>query len=415
MVKTQEHHNPTTQRIALLDSLRGFALCAICFMNIELFTRPLTDIQDGISQNLTGLNWFADAFIYVFLHGKGWAMFTLLFGVSYGMLGHNRTRWIRRVTMLLGIGLIHAIAIWSGDILVTYAVAGFALALLPQLNDKKTALLGVILATLPLLITLAKGVAAANEPTTHDPSDTLNLAQRASEIAAYSQGTWAQATHMRWEELKGHDSGWWLFIPVVMGMVLIGKAIYQSGVITAQAGTARLRRWLLIGAGSTGAAVMIASLVTDPNPQLVAQAVPGTAVLAAMLQIAAAPLLGIALLCGLVEAHEAWPAARRAMQPLASLGRLSLSVYLAQSVIGTTLFYGYGFGLWGHVGRAGQALLCVLVLAIQLRVARWYVERFAYGPVEWVWRWGTNGTMPMFRLLQHSNTSSITRTATEAL
>ena len=415
MVETLKHHTQATQRIALLDSLRGFALCAICFMNIELFTRPLTDLQDGITQNLTGLNWFADAFIYVFMHGKGWAMFTLLFGVSYGMLGHNRIRWIRRVTMLLGIGLIHAIAIWSGDILVTYAVAGFALAFLPQLNDKKSALLGVILATLPLLITLAKGVAAANETTIHDPSDTLNLAQRAHEIAAYSQGTWAQASHLLWEELNAHDSGWWLFIPVVMGMVLIGKALYQRGVITAQAGTARLRRWLLIGAGTTGAAVMTASLVIDPNPQLVAYAVPGKVVLAAMLQIAAAPLLGIALLCGLVEAHETLPAAKRAMQPLASLGRLSLTVYLVQSLIGTTLFYGYGFGLWGHVGRAGQALLCVLVLAIQLRAARWYVERFAYGPVEWVWRWGTNGTMPPFRLMQNSPATSIPQTAIETL
>ena len=139
---------------------------------------------------------------------------------------------------------------------------------------------------------------------------------------------------------------------------------------------------------------MSASLYIDPNPQLVAAAVPGTAVLATTLHIAAAPLLGIALLSGLVEAHESWPAAKKLMQPLANLGRLSLTVYLSQSLIGTWLFYGYGFGLWGQVGRAGQVVLCVLVLAIQLRLARWYVARFAYGPVEWLWRWGTNGQIP---------------------
>ena len=393
-MEEQGDHAKERHRIALLDSLRGFALCSICFMNIELFTRPLSDLQDGISADLTGLNWLADAAIYIAMHGKGWAMFTLLFGVSYGMLGPNRTRWIRRVLVLLGIGLVHAIAIWSGDILVTYAMAGIGLAYLPQLNAKKTALLGVAMALLPLLITLAQGVTAAMEQTTAEASDALNLVHRANEIAAYSQGTWEQATQMRWQTLEGHDSGWWLFIPVVMGMVLIGKALYQSGVITAQPGTARLRRWLLIGAGLAGALLMSASLYIDPNPQLVAAAVPGTAVLATTLHIAAAPLLGIALLSGLVEAHESWPAAKKLMQPLANLGRLSLTVYLSQSLIGTWLFYGYGFGLWGQVGRAGQVVLCVLVLAIQLRLARWYVARFAYGPVEWLWRWGTNGQIP---------------------
>ncbi len=92
------------------------------------------------------------------------------------------------------------------------------------------------------------------------------------------------------------------------------------------------------------------------------------------------------------------------MQPLSALGRLSLTVYIAQSLIGTGLFYGYGLALWGQVGRAGQVVLCVLVLAIQLRIAQWYVTKFAYGPVEWIWRWGTNGNIPTFILERSKST-----------
>lgn len=398
-----------SSRIELLDCLRGFALCAICFMNIELFTRPLADLQDGISSNLHGINWLTDAFIYVALHGKGWAMFTLLFGVSYAMLGHQRIRWLRRVITLLGIGLVHAICIWSGDILVTYAIAGLALACIPQLDQKKTALLGTCLAALPLIVTLAQGIVAARMPTISEPEDAIAMANRANEIAAYAHGTWAQATQVRIHALTSIGLGWWMFIPVVMGMVLIGKALYQSGVITAQAGSDRLRSWLLIGTGTTGAAMTTASLAIDPNPQLVATAVPGTAILATTLHTAAAPLLGIAILCALVQTYTASAAVRNAMQPLANLGRLSLSVYLAQSLIGVGLFYGYGLGLWGEVSRAGQALICFFVLAMQLRIARWYVQRFAYGPVEWLWRWGTNCNRPPFMLemkTEHMNTQN---------
>jgi uncharacterized protein len=85
---------------------------------------------------------------------------------------------------------------------------------------------------------------------------------------------------------------------------------------------------------------------------------------------------------------------------LAPAGRMALSNYLMQSLIGTLLFYGYGLGLWGEVGRAWQVLLVLSVYSLQLGLSRWWLARFNYGPMDWLWRAITYWQLPTMRRLQ---------------
>ena len=82
---------------------------------------------------------------------------------------------------------------------------------------------------------------------------------------------------------------------------------------------------------------------------------------------------------------------------LAPAGRMALSNYLMQSLIGTLLFYGYGLALWGQVGRAWQAVGVLAVFALQMLGSRWWLARFRFGPVEWVWRCITYGRIVPIR------------------
>ena len=96
-----------------------------------------------------------------------------------------------------------------------------------------------------------------------------------------------------------------------------------------------------------------------------------------------------------VMLHSRSPFARIGI--LAPFGRMALTNYLMQSVICTTVFYGYGLGLWG-MARSGQIVFVVPLLAAQIGLSHWWLARFRFGPMEWLWRGFTYRQMPPMRL-----------------
>ncbi len=77
---------------------------------------------------------------------------------------------------------------------------------------------------------------------------------------------------------------------------------------------------------------------------------------------------------------------RRVLSPLGALGRMALSTYLLQTLMFTTLFYGYGFGQYFEVGPAGVFGYTVLFFAVQIVASVWWLRHFQFGPAEWLWR-----------------------------
>ncbi|MGO4555618.1 DUF418 domain-containing protein, partial [Stenotrophomonas sp. 2YAF22] len=123
------------ERIALLDILRGFALLGILLMNIEALSGPLDLAFTGIDAHWQGIDYWADAFVYVFVQGKFFTLFSLLFGAGFAVMAQRAEAagrqftpfYLRRSAGLLLIGLCHALLVWSGDILVLYALASLPL------------------------------------------------------------------------------------------------------------------------------------------------------------------------------------------------------------------------------------------------------------------------------------------------
>jgi uncharacterized membrane protein YeiB len=88
-------------------------------------------------------------------------------------------------------------------------------------------------------------------------------------------------------------------------------------------------------------------------------------------------------LMALLASLQSW---KRLLSPLASVGRMSLTTYLTQSIICVPLFYGFGFGWYGRVGYEGMLLITLIIFSTQMMVSSWWLRHYRFGPAEWFWR-----------------------------
>ncbi|RDZ29181.1 DUF418 domain-containing protein [Lysobacter silvisoli] len=393
---------PAADRLHALDAVRGIALLGIWLMNVESFTTSMLDAGSGIDPGQGLADRLADGFVYLFVQGKFWTLFALLFGMGFAVMSQRAQAagaafgpiYLRRSLGLLAIGLLHAILLWSGDVLVCYALAAFGLLALRHAPLGALWPIGLLthlsLVMMLLLASVAMAFAGSIMAAASDASADLSL--RKDEIAAYAQGSYAQATMMRLRYFYEQTLATLIvFVPMAWGLFAVGSWFVRSGAIAEPESHPRLYRWLLWGAGPLGLAITLAGMAVDSEPILVGPGVRGSDLFAATLQMAGAPLMSLAYLAWIVGALQ-----RGARWPLwfAPAGRMALTLYLMQSLIGTLVFYGYGLGWWGQVPRAVQVLGVCVLFALQLAFARLWFLRFRYGPVEWLWRWFTYARRP---------------------
>jgi uncharacterized protein len=176
----------------------------------------------------------------------------------------------------------------------------------------------------------------------------------------------------------------------VVGMFLIGAWAVRAGVVADPAAHRPLLRRLVRIGLPLGLALALASALLSSHWDPLHE--PYFAVAAQLMMLASLPLaLGYAaavLLWLHSPRHGAW---------LAPVGRMALSNYLLQSLLGTLLFHGYGAGLAGSIGRGGQLALVGAIFALQVLASRWWLARHAFGPAEWAWRALTYGAAPRWR------------------
>lgn len=395
------------QRLAHLDVLRGFALLGILLVNFQWFTRPIQAIVLGAEPGLAGADLAVDLGVKALAEGKFYALFSMLFGAGFALMAARASQaeapfWgvnLRRLLVLAGFGLLHVALVWSGDILLVYAVVGFVMVSAfrntPVQRLWKWALPFIFLPTLLMGVgTLFLGLAQSDpefaagfaaEIARQEASDAANIASAAD---IYASGSFGEVVGQRFRDLGFMFAHALFWMPPVLGYFLLGRWLLLSGRLQApHAHAPWLRRWRLLGLAS-GIPVSIAAawlmhglVISIPSPDLF---------LAQLLFVTGAALLAIGYLCTVVLAARplAW---------LAPVGRMALSNYLLQSLFWTAVFYGYGLGLWGQVPRAVQPLCVVLFFAVQVVLSHWWLQRFRFGPAEWLWRVLSYGRLQPFR------------------
>jgi uncharacterized protein len=384
------------ERLVHLDILRGFALLGILLVNFEFFSRAILNIVQGADPSLTGLDRAVDWTVMALAEGKFYALFSVLFGAGFALMWERAQAagrgfyglYFRRLAVLAVFGLAHGALVWAGDILFVYAVTGFVMTLLFR-KTPQSRLVKWAIAFLAVPVLLNWSLWGMVELSRADPGAhaevvaSFEMQQRyfderiARTEAIYATGSFAEATRERFGELMALISFAPFWVLPVLGYFLLGRWLLVSGRLKAPdrfpGFFAWWRRWgLLLGLVSSLAA---ASLLQDiplhlPSLQL---AVGGT--LAAI----GAPMLMLGYM-GQVLHHQ------ERLKWLAPAGRMALTNYLLQSLVWTTVFLGYGLGLWGAIPRAVQPLVVVGFFVVQAVMSRWWMRRFRFGPMEWVWR-----------------------------
>lgn len=390
------------ERIQIVDILRGFALFGILLVNMPLFNRPFQTILFPADPAAPWLDRGAEWLIHFLGEGKFYALFSLLFGLGLTLLmgriegrgGRFVPIYLRRLLVLLGIGLIHAFLIWVGDILILYALIGFLLILFRKARPRTLLIWAVILLAIPLLFSLGSTALVAVGRMVPDGAAQMDqafaqaeagyVADLARAYQVYAGGTFAEITGQRIYDYStlGLISFWALGFNV-LALFLIGVYFGKRQIFHDLAAHRPLFRKLLIWGlligipGNALYATLIMNLSRfEPSwalvPAVVAQGI-------------GAPLLTLAYLSALALLASA-PAPGRRLKVLAPVGQMALTNYLLQSIICTLLFYSYGLGLFGKVGHAAGIGLTLVIYLLQIPFSNWWMKRFRYGPAEWLWR-----------------------------
>ncbi|HSD18327.1 MAG TPA: DUF418 domain-containing protein [Thermomonas sp.] len=469
-------------RIQALDVIRGFALLGIALMNVEFFNRPIGDLDAGMPAGIAGIDYWAGWFVHVFVRGKFWTMFSLLFGMGFAVMLTRAEQagrgffvpYLRRTLALAVFGALHFIFLWTGDILFSYAAGAVLLMLVFHSKPQVLLWLGVLLLALaaafgaagsfghalpwqpmlgfgiPLLLLgvvayalrrwpvsglRAAGLAlylvpalamtiggavmsrqppeaerdrlAQAEARTPEQKEALakSLERRAEqrkehardiadETRLMSAGRYAEATAWRAQSFVKHLGQTVGFAVIVLGLFLLGAWFIRSGVMAdpaAHIGLFRKMAWIGIplGVGLSLVSASIALTHVRGHNDGAFQLASGLAFIGSL--PACLGYLGAVVL--LFQGR--W---RNWLAQLAPVGRMALTNYILQSLMGTLFFYGYGLGHWG-LPRSQQVLYVLIVFAIQVLLSRWWLSNFRFGPLEWAWRWITYGKRPAMRLI----------------
>lgn len=381
-------------RLEVLDALRGFALFGILLANILYWSGWVlgTDAQRIAWAGVDAQAW-QYRFHHLFVDGKFYTVFSLLFGAGFALQldrlvrrGQDGLRiYRRRVLVLLAFGLVHSFVVWDGDILTLYALLGLALPLFRQWSERS------LLVVAALLVFVVPPVGASVVDAFGWPADAgaIGLSLRIAEALGADTRPESVLDWVGREDLRGWlawvSSGplysWGLRleswrIPKVLGIMLLGMAVGR-----------RLADGRLPADRTLLRKVALAGLAVGLPASLAYALRPGLGQTDWSSQLGTLPLaLAYAALFAL-----AWPWMRRALAPLAAVGRMALTNYLTHSFVGVIVFYGIGFGLVGQLSLVQIHGFAIALFLLQCAFSQWWLRRHAQGPMEALWRRLTYG------------------------
>lgn len=389
-------------RIAALDTVRGIAVMGILAMNIVAFAMPfqayMNPMAYGTESQADIASWM---FSFVFVDGKMRGLFSFMFGASTLLVieraeaaGLSPARiHYARMAVLLVFGLLHFYFIWFGDILALYAQTGLILYFFRNMSVRKLIVWGVILVVIQSL--MFAGVAAWAWYLSHagtlppDQAQTwremqegfapLSAQKLAEDLALYRDGYGPLVERRLVEHMLKPFTGTPLFLAETLGYMLLGMAALKSGFFRGDWEVARYRKWALVCLGLAIPLYAVFALLDvrggfTPETLFVWS-------IAATTPIRPVFVVGVAALIILLTRNGGALAQR-----IAAAGRAAFTNYLGTSILMTTLFYGYGIGLYGQLSRIELWIPVVAMWGLMLLWSKPWLDRYRYGPLEWLWR-----------------------------
>jgi uncharacterized protein len=396
------------ERYAIIDIIRGFSLFGVLLANMVLTTQFMA--LSGAQREALPTAVVDQAALFLIdtlVAEKFYSIFSMLFGLGFAVQLARATErevnlvpiYRRRLGVLFAIGLLHGTLLWFGDVLHIYALLGLFLLLFHRRSDRTVVAWAIGIAALGFGLEFMAW--AVQSWGLKDPflfGRSWSATER-HEVLAH--GSYLDVLRLNWHvhlEDYGNMSCrdgilvWYVDIlwRFLLGFVIGRRLLLQQAHLHLDL-FRRVLPWAVAG-GIAGNATMAAAA------EYGAWSVESGLLRALLLGLNEVWVFALAVgyVCALVLLHQhaRW---RRLLGLLAPVGRMALTSYLTHSVCILLLFYGIGFGLLGQAGTAACVLFSVLIFAVQIVGSAWWLRRFRFGPVEWLWRALTYGKAPQMR------------------
>lgn len=391
------HASSSQNRIEVIDVIRGFTLVGIAMVHFaeQFYAGPHPEAHSNFNIYFLG-DEIIMAFIDIFISGKFFLIFSSLFGLSFSIQLNKSNRdskfvfrFLWRLIILLAIGLVHHLH-YRGDILTIYAMLSVGLLLCNRLPDKILLILALAL-TLNIPALLVRSWQAIQQPTTSveamfTGSDAENeLYYNTVKSGSYTDVLIANFNELDYKYQFQLDSG---RIYITMGLFLLGlyagrKRFFenlQDNIPYVKRILLKRSLWLILGM-IVFAALFFggAELLKLPLPQIVQWAVGGLLFDSFNVALATIYVAGIILLFQKPRWHKR-------LMAFYAPGRMGLTTYLVQGLVGVLVFFGFGLGLIGVIGALASVGIGLVLFILQTYFSKWWLGKFKYGPVEWLWR-----------------------------
>ncbi len=384
-----------SKRHIILDALRGFALLGICMANFPEFSLySFLPKEAAVAMPTSIWDFFTKYFLSIFIDGKFYTMFSLLFGIGFSIIISNVAKrggnafviFYRRMLVLLIIGFLHLMFIWSGDILMLYALMGMILPLFIRASDKVLLWTAGILLFLPVILDFlleALGVSlsapivdwqwreCAKVGITED-----NFAYWLRDADSYVKvfDFLIQGAIVRLQEfVDGHR--WFKVLGLFMIGLYIGRHRLYADLDKRKQLLRRAAAWGLCLGLPLSCLYAYDSMSGHPMGE-------GTHSLIYFLSVyltAFGYIGAIGLLYLRYRDAACW-------KILAYPGRMALTNYIGQSLLGMLIYYGTGLGFGADTGLIYVELIVLCVFAFQICFSALWLRYFRFGPLEWLWR-----------------------------
>jgi len=399
LIQTPSPSSSLSVRIDFVDALRGFALLGLFLVHCsEYFELYWKDPAPSVIHDV----------VFFLFAGKAYALFALLFGWSFFTMMDRQAakgvdfgpRFLKLIFLLLVLGVLHGL-LYAGDILQVLAVLGFVLVGINRFSKKWIwAIALFFLLNIPLLIRILAvlfHLPGANQQPLH------------WSLGAITSNIWAHGNLLQVLQvnlLTGMLSKWDFFwasgrIFLLLAMFSIGLLVGRSGLLSHPEPIRNGMRWWLISL-FLGTVLWGLQYQLAFHPwELLEEEGMARYYLSNWIEGLFSLCILLSWLFTLVWAWGTGPG-QYCLKWLSPAGRMSLSIYVAQSVVCVPLFYGFGAGWYAYIGQGYSLLFGIAFFAAQVVMAHWWMKRFYYGPLEWCWRAATYGStrIPFVRRVQ---------------
>jgi len=383
------------ERYIILDALRGLALLGICLANFPEFSL-YTFLRNEVvtSMPTAGIDTVVKYLQYIFIDGKFYTLFSLLFGISFSIILSNAAQknknglmiFYRRMIALFFIGLFHLLFLWAGDILILYAFVGFFLPLFRNVSNKKLLTYSIVLLLVPILIDAC--IVVFNWNLSAPVISATQYFHGKFGITEESFPVWLVETKTYLDVLKFNIAGSFIrmqeFIEgnrafKVLGLFLLGLYIGRNKIYANLESNKKLLKKVAAYGFVIGfpTSVLYAWSAMNFHPL----GLVGHSMIYAVSVVPLAFAYSSAVCLWYLKNKE-----QRIFRFFASPGRMALTNYLMQSVLGIILFYGIGFALGAKTGLVYVELIALAVFAVQMLYSSIWLYYNQYGPLEWGWR-----------------------------